>query len=312
MTIIIPDDYQDAVRHLACFHLLDGLDVQVLRHCPKDLPGLQQALQSADILVLIRERTEISDALLAGLPRLKCISQTGKVSNHIDVAACQRRGITVLEGVGSPVAPAELTWALLMNAVRRLPQAIADMKAGHWQTNIGETVSGKIIGIWGYGKIGQRIAGYAAAFGAKVWVWGSEASRQSAVAHGYAAAVSKADFFARADIVTLHLRLNEATRGIVTAADLAGMKPGAILVNTARAELIEPNALLNGLNLGHPAYAALDVFEEEPVWDTDHPLLQHPRVCCTPHLGYVERNGYELYFGKAFENALNWIKQTNL
>jgi D-3-phosphoglycerate dehydrogenase / 2-oxoglutarate reductase len=215
--------------------------------------------------------------------------------------------VTVLEGSGCPIAPAELTWALIMNGLRQLPQAIEAMKAGHWQVNIGESVAGKTIGIWGYGKIGRRIARYAQAFDAQVLVWGSEASRHAAIADGYAAASSKEGFFAQSDVVTLHLRLVPATHGIVTAADLAEMKPTAMFVNTSRAALVEQGGLLQALQNGRPGFAALDVFDEEPIMDPGDANLIHPKVICTPHLGYVERNGYELYFGQAFRNLLMWF-----
>jgi D-3-phosphoglycerate dehydrogenase len=214
----------------------------------------------------------------------------------------------VAEGVGSPIAPAELTWALLMNTVRKLPQAIDGMKAGHWQINIGETVYGKTVGIWGYGKIGQRIAQYAKVFGADVLVWGSEHSRQKAYNDGFIPAQTKEEFFKTADIVTLHLRLSENTYGIVSKSDLKMMKENSALINTSRAELIEEGTLLAALKTGRPALAGVDVYEQEPVLDKNYELLKMPNVVCTPHLGYVERSGYELYFGKAFENVINYIK----
>lgn len=215
--------------------------------------------------------------------------------------------MAVAEGVGSPIAPAELTWALLMNTVRQIPQAIEAMKNGQWQINIGSTVHGKIIGIWGYGKIGQKIAQYAKVFGANVLVWGSETSREKSVADGFTKANSKEEFFSISDIITLHLRLNEQTYGIVKERDLLLMKENSTLINTARAELIEKGALLKCLRIGRPAFAGLDVYEEEPIYDKNFELLNLPNVVCTPHLGYVEKNGYELYFGKAFENVMNYI-----
>ena len=306
--IAILDDYQHVIKTLRCFDMLKGENVLVLHQSEKDPQVLAGLLQDTKILVLTRERTIIDEALLAQLPHLKLISQTGKISNHLDLAACSRYKVAVAEGIGSPIAPAELSWALLMNTVRLIPQAIAAMKQGQWQTNIGGTIHGKIIGIWGYGKIGQRMAQYARVFGAKVLVWGSENARNKAIADGFESAPDKTSFFQTADIVTLHLRLNAATTGIVKAADLQAMKPDSVLINTARAELIEPGALLAGLKAGRPAFAGLDVYEEEPVYDTAHPLLQMPNVVCTPHLGYVEKQGYELYFGKAFENVLAYLE----
>lgn len=307
MKIAILDDYQHAVKALDCYKILEGQDVLILDNTEQNEAVLTAQLKDVEVLVLIRERTAITNSLLDQLPGLKLISQTGKISNHLDLAACTRHGIAVVEGTGSPVAPAELTWALIMNTVRAIPQAIQGMQAGKWQVNIGAVVQGKTIGIWGYGKIGKMIAGYAKAFGARVLVWGSTASRNNAVSDGFAMAATKEEFFSNADIVSLHLRLTAATSGIVTAADLDRMKPSSILINTARAELIEKGALLKCLRKGRPGGAGLDVYEEEPVYDFGFELLKMPNVVCTPHLGYVERNSYELYFGKAFENVINYI-----
>ena len=227
---------------------------------------------------------------------------------------CTKYKVAVAEGIGSPIAPAELTWALLMNTVRQIPQAIEGMKNGNWQINIGSTIQGKTLGIWGYGKIGQKIAQYGKVFGAKVLIWGSEASRAMAVADGFEKAESKEMFFKTADIITLHLRLNETTFGIVKESDLLSMKENSTLINTARAELIEKGKLLKCLNMGRPTFAGLDVFEDEPIYDKNFEFLNMSNVVCTPHLGYVEQNGYELYFGKAFENVMNYIngKPTNI
>ncbi len=307
MKITILDDYQHVIQSLNCFPILAGQNIRILHHTEPDAKKLAEKIQDTEILVLTRERTIISKELLALLPNLKLISQTGKISNHLDLAACTQYGVAVAEGVGSPVAPAELTWVLLMNTVRQIPPAIEAMKKGLWQTNIGNTVNGKTIGIWGYGKIGQLIAGYARAFGAKVLVWGSVLSRQKAVTDGFESANTQADFFSSADVITLHLRLNPATYGIVTASDLNAMKPDAVLINTARAELIEKGALLKSLKQGRPGFAGLDVYENEPIYDQNNELLNLPNVICTPHLGYVEKNSYELYFGKAFENVMNYI-----
>jgi D-3-phosphoglycerate dehydrogenase len=304
LKIAIPEDYQNAVSELDCLSLLDGHEVTIYNMHFGNTDEAAEKLKDAEALVLIRERTEIGEELLARLPRLKLISQTGKISNHLDLAACSKYGVAVAEGIGSPIAPAELTWALIMNASRRIPQAIADMKAGLWQTNIGTALHGQTIGIWGYGKIGRLIAGYARAFGMRVMVWGREESRRKAAEDGCIAADSKQQFFRQADILTLHLRLVAATTAIVKAEDLALMKSTAILVNTSRAELIEEGALINALRAGHPGFAALDVYDSEPLVDKNHPLLQMPNVLCTPHLGYVEKQGYELYFSKAFENIV--------
>ena len=309
MKITILDDYQNAVVKLESFKMLKGLDVTVLNHTEKDNSKLADLLKDAEIIVLIRERTEITEDLLSRLPKLKLISQTGKKSNHLDIAACTKYKVAVAEGIGSPVAPSELAWALIMNTVRQIPQAIQGMKEGKWQTNIGSAIKGKTIGIWGYGKIGQQMAKYASVFGATVLVWGSENSRNQAVQDGFDEATSREAFFSQSDVITLHLRLNESTFGIVKEADLCLMKLDAVLINTARAELIEKGALLQCLKNGRPGFAGIDVYEEEPVYDTNFELLQLPNVVCTPHIGYVEKSSYELYFEKAFENVINYVNR---
>ncbi len=268
---------------------------------------MAQKLRDTNVLVLTRERTEVNEALLSLLPNLKLISQTGKISNHLNLADCTKFKVAVAEGIGSPIAPAELTWALLMNTIRQIPQAIEGMKNGKWQINIGSTIHGKTLGIWGYGKIGQKIAQYAKVFGAKVLIWGSEESREKAVADGFEKAETKELFFKTADIITLHLRLNEKTLGVVKESDLLSMKENSVLINTARAELIEKGKLLKCLAIGKPAFVGIDVYDEEPIYDINFEFLKFPNVVCTPHLGYVERKGYELYFGRAFENVINFI-----
>ena len=321
MNIIILDDYQDAVRKLACAAKLDAFPAKVYTNTVKGVGQLSVRLKDAEALVLIRERTQLTRQLLEKLPKLRLISQTGKVSGHIDVEACTERGIAVAEGVGSPTAPAELTWALIMAATRRLPQYIASLKHGAWQQSglksasmpanfgIGHVLQGRVLGIWGYGKIGKLVAGYGKAFGMQVLVWGSEAARHRAIGDGLMVAESRAHFFATADVLSLHLRLNEQTRGIVTLQDLSQMKPTALLVNTSRAELIEPDALITSLNRGRPGMAAVDVFESEPILQ-GHPLLRLENCICTPHIGYVEQDSYELYFGAAFDNIVNFARGT--
>ena len=319
MNIVILDDYQDVVRKLACASKLADYPPKVYTNTVKGLGQLSIRLRDADVLVLIRERTPITRQLIEKLPRLKLISQTGRLGNHIDVDACTERGIAIAEGTGSPVAPAELTWALIMAAMRRLPQYIGNLKHGAWQQSglksaamppnfaLGTVLRGKTLGIWGYGKIGQLLAGYGRVFGMRVLVWGREPSRAKAVQDGYEAATSREEFFQNSDVLTLHLRLNEATRGIVTPADLARMKPTSLLVNTSRAELIEADALISGLNHGRPGMAAIDVFESEPPLQ-GHALLRLENCICTPHIGYVEQESYELYFGTAFDNIVNFIQ----
>ncbi|MBU0588397.1 MAG: D-2-hydroxyacid dehydrogenase family protein [Gammaproteobacteria bacterium] len=318
MNIVILDDYQDAVRKLACAAKIEPYSVKVYTNTVKGMGQLSVRLKDADAIVLIRERTPLPRQLLDKLPRLKLIAQTGRAGNHIDMSACTELGIAVAEGTGSPVAPAELTWALIMAAMRRLPQYIGNLKHGAWQQSglktssmpdnfgLGNVLKGKTLGIWGYGKIGQLLAGYGKAFGMQMLVWGREPSRIKAVEDGLEVAQSKEDFFARSDVLTLHLRLNEATRGIVQAQDLALMKPTALIVNTSRAELIETDALLNALNLGRPGLAAIDVFESEPILQ-GHALLRLENCICTPHIGYVELDSYEMYFGAAFDNVVSFF-----
>lgn len=308
MKIAILDDYQDQVRSLSCFSLLQAHDVRILTTTYTDPVDLAEQLAGVEALVLIRERTSITEALLSRLPTLKLISQTGKISQHLDPRLCQRFGVAVAEGVGSPVAPSELCWALIMDASRHLSAYVQQLSAGQWQQSgnlgLGRSLQGRQLGIWGYGKIGQRVAQYARAFGMQVQVWGSEGSRKKAVEDGFSAAESKAQFFASADVISLHLRLNPATRYCVTAEDLALMKADALLVNISRAELIEPDALYAALVQVPTRQAALDVFEQEPVTPAQEPLLRLPNVLASPHLGYVERSSYELYFRVAFENVL--------
>lgn len=309
MKIGILDDYQDVVRHLACFDLLKEHEVKVFHHSATGLGQLAIRLADFDALVLIRERTRFTRALLQRLPKLKVISQTGKVSGHIDLEAANEFGIQILEGSGDPTAPAELTWALIMAASRKLTGYSQLLQQGLWQTastqpdynGLGRVLKGRTLGIWGYGKIGRLVASYGRAFGMQVLIWGRAASLQLAHQDGYQIANDKADFFQRSDVLSLHLRLNEATQGIVSAADLALMKTDALIVNTSRAELIAAGALLAALDAGRPGFAAIDVFEQEPVLP-NHPLLQKANVLATPHLGYVEQDSYELYLGQAFAN----------
>ena len=308
MHIVIPDDYQNVLRSLDCFAQLAAHQVSLYHDVQKDPEVLAQRFASADALVLTRERTRIDAALLQRLPRLKLISQTGKAGPHLDLAACTRRGVAVLEGRGSPIAPAELIWALILTARRQLRPAMDALYAGHWQVNLGQRLCGQTLGIWGYGRIGQRLARYAQAFEMPVLVWGSAASRQAAERDGHRAAASRQALFAEADVLSLNLRLVESTRHCVTLDDLLRMKPDALLVNASRAELIAPGALLDALSASRPGFAALDVFEDEPLLEEAHPLLNHPRILCTPHLGYVERHSYELYFGDAFANLLAFFR----
>lgn len=304
MHIVIPDDYQDAVRGLACFAKLAGHSVTVHTDTVKEIGALAERFREADALVLIRERTRITQALLERLPRLRLISQTGKGTAHIDLAACARHGVVVTAGTGSPYAPAELTWALVLAALRHVPCEVARLRAGHWQSTMGTGLRGRTLGIWGYGKIGTLVARYGRAFEMNVRVWGREGSLSRARSDGYSLFAGREELFERSDVLSLHLKLSAETRGIVTPADLARMRPDALLVNTSRAELIAPGALEAALRAGRPGFAAVDVYEEEPVLGAAHPLLALDNALCTPHLGYVERDGYESYFGQAFDQVL--------
>jgi D-3-phosphoglycerate dehydrogenase len=315
MKISILDDYQDAVRKLGCYGLLAGHEVKIFNNTVKGAGQLGVRLSDSEALVLIRERTRITRDLLGKLPKLKLIAQTGKAGSHIDLEACTERGVLVVDGSGAPHAAAELTWALIMAAMRRLPQYIANLKHGVWQQSglksasdppnhgVGDLLAGKTLGIWGFGKIGRMVAGYGTAFGMNVLVWGREDSRKAARELLYDVATDRAEFFAKADIVTLHLRLNDATRGIVTLADLQGMKPTALFVNTSRAELVAQGALIQALNNARPGLAAVDVFETEPPL-AGHQLLRMENVICTPHIGFVEKTSYEAMFSQAFRNIL--------
>ncbi len=302
MKIVIPEDYQDAVRTLECFSKLSGHEVVIYNDMMKDVDTLGQRFQDADALVLIRERTPISAALLEQLPKLKLISQTGRGIPHIDVDACTRHGVAVATGGGLSYSTAELTWALVLASVRHLPQEIAAMKAEKWQTRIGTVLNGRTLGIFGYGRIGSLVANYGHAFGMHVLVWGREGSLERAAADGFATAASQPDLFERSDVLSLHIKLSAETRGIVGTDDLALMKPTALLVNTSRAELIASGALEAALRNGRPGFGAVDVYESEPV--ITHPLLALDNALCTPHIGYVERDTYEAYFTEAFDNLL--------
>jgi D-3-phosphoglycerate dehydrogenase len=303
MKISVLDDYFDTVRTLRCFATLAPFEVTIWNDHVQGVDVLAERLRDTEALVLIRERTEIHAPLLARLPKLKLISQRS-VYPHIDIDACTRLGVIVSSSQhpGAPsYAAAELTWGLVLAAMRQIPQQMAALKTGTWQIGLGGTIRGKTLGVYGYGRIGSVVAGYGKAFGMDVSVWAREASLARARADGYTVARSKETFFEECDVISLHMRLVDATRGIVTAADLARMKPTALLVNTSRAPLIEPGALVDALRAGRPAMAAVDVYEEEPVLDAHHPLLALENVVCTPHIGYVTRDEYELQFADIFD-----------
>jgi len=306
MNITILDDYADTIRTLSCFRKLDGHRVEIWNDHVQDTDALAERLKDTEALVLIRERTRIEAGLLDRLTKLRLISQRS-VYPHIDIAACTRHGVIVSSGQhpGTPsYATAELTWGLILAAMRQIPLQVASLRAGNWQSGVGRTLRGKILGIYGYGRIGRAVAGYGKAFGMNVLVWAREGSLAEARADGYATAQTKEIFFEEADIVSLHMRLVPATRGIVTAGDLARRKTSALLVNTSRAGLIQPDALVEALRAGRPGMAAIDVFEHEPVLDTRDPLLSMDNVVCTPHIGYVTLEEYEIQFSDIFDQIL--------
>ncbi len=302
MKVSILDDYFDTLRTLPCFRKLDGHEVEIWNDHVDDIDVLAHRLKETEALVLIRERTKISSFLLERLPKLRLISQRS-VYPHIDINACTRLGIIVSSDMhsGTPsYAAAELTWGLILAGMRQIPQQATALKSGIWQTGVGRSLRGLTLGIYGFGRIGETVAGYGKAFGMNVLVWAREASCARARAGSYAAASSKEEFFEKCDIVSLHLRLVEATRGIVTVSDLARMKPTALLVNTSRADLIEAGALVHALGQGRPGMAAVDVFEQEPMQNVSHPLLAMDNVVCTPHIGYVTNEEYEIQFSDVF------------
>jgi D-3-phosphoglycerate dehydrogenase len=306
MKVTILDDYFDTLRTLRCFAKLASFDVTVFNDHVEDVDVLAERLKDTEALVLIRERTKIGGPLLSRLPRLRLISQRS-VYPHIDVDACTRLGVIVSSSQheGTPsYAAAELTWALVLAAMRQVPQQVAALRDGRWQIGVGHSLRGKTLGIYGYGRIGGVVAGYGRAFGMNVRVWARLASRMRAQQDGYAVSASKETFFEESDVLSLHMRLVDATRGIVTEADLARMKPTGLLVNTSRAGLIEPGALLRALEAGRPGMAALDVYEQEPLRDPSHPLLAMENVVCTPHIGYVTRDEYEIQFSDIFDQIV--------
>jgi D-3-phosphoglycerate dehydrogenase len=308
MKISILDDYHDTVRTLPSFAKVAAFEIEIWNDHTDDVDILAGRLKDTDALVLIRERTQIRKVLLERLPKLKLISQRS-VYPHIDVAACTALGIVVSSSQHPEVpsvATAELTWGLILAAMRQIPQQMASLRAGLWQCGVGSTLRGKTLGVFGYGRIGRAVADYGRAFGMEVLIWARPSSLERALADGFAAAASKEAFFAQADVISLHMRLVDATRGIVAAADLARMKPAALIVNTSRAALIAPGALVEALKAGRPGMAAIDVFDEEPVTDTRHPLLTMSNVVCTPHIGYVSREQFEVHFIDIFGQIVAW------
>lgn len=309
MKIAVIDDYQDAFRKLDCYARLKGHEVAAHHVTEKDPEKLAQLLKDAEAVILTQQRSAFPRAVVERLPKVKLISQTGRNANHIDLAACTEKGIIVSAGgAGNPNPTAELTWGLILAALRRIPQEVQRMKDGKWQGSVGIGLAGKSLGVYAYGRIGSLVAGVGRAFGMKVVCWGREGSIAKAREAGFGIAANREEFFENADVICLHLPLNKETRGIVTAQDLARMKPRALIVNTSRAPLIADGALVAALKQGRPGLAAVDVYEVEPVLGANHPLLEMDNVVCTPHLGYVEQGTYESYFGAAIDHILAYAE----
>jgi len=305
MKIAVIDDYQNAFKTLKCFSKLSGHEVVVYTDPETDLTKIAERLKDADAVILTQQRTYFPRALIEKLPKLELIGQTGRAATHVDLAACTEKGIIVSAGgAGNPNATAELTWGLILSALRNLPFEVRRFKEGHWQSTLGIGVNGKTLGIYAYGKIGSIVAAAGRAFGAKVACWGREGSTARAKAAGFEVAKSREEFFSDADIVSLHLPLNKDTRGIITRDDLAHMKPSALIVNASRAGLIADGALVEALKSGRPGMAAVDVYEQEPVLNANHPLLKMDNVICTPHLGYVTRESYEEYYAVVVDDIV--------
>ncbi len=302
MRVVIPDDYQDCVRHLKCFSKLERHDVTIYNDTVHDLDQLVERFKDAQAIVLTRERTVIQRQLLERLPNLQLISQTGKMASHVDLKACQDHGVVVMEGRGTGSATTELSLLLILAALRNFVPEVNRLKDGQWQGSVGRQLHGKTLGVYGFGRIGEQVCHLGRAFGAKVLVWGRPTSLQNAKEKGFSVAISREAFFSQCDVISLQLRLTPETKYLVTAQDLASMKTDAVLVNTSRAELIEAGALVQALKNGRPGFAAVDVYENEPIYNANHPLVNLPNCLCAPHLGFVEQENYEAYFGIAFEN----------
>ncbi|MBY0267659.1 MAG: D-2-hydroxyacid dehydrogenase family protein [Burkholderiales bacterium] len=308
MKIAIIDDYQDAFRSLDCAKQLAGHELMVFTDTEKDPAKLAARLQDAEIVVLTQQRSKMPRAVIEKLPKLKLLSQTGRNVYHIDIAACTEKGVLVSAGGGGNPSPtAELAWGLILAALRRIPQEVQRMKNGQWQGSVGTGLAGKTLGIYAYGRIGSLVANVGKAFGMRVWCWGREGSTAKAKAAGFEVAPSRGAFFAESDVISIHLPLNDGTRGIVTLDDLGRMKKSALIVNTSRAPIIAKDALVTALKAGRPGRAAIDVYEEEPVIGGNHPLVAMDNVVCTPHLGYVEEKTYESYYGTAVEQIQAFV-----
>jgi D-3-phosphoglycerate dehydrogenase / 2-oxoglutarate reductase len=305
MKIVVLDDYQDAFRTLSCFLRLAGNEVLVFHDAVKEPEALAARLGDAEAAVLIQQRSALPRAVVERLPGVRLVSQTGRNVGHIDLAACTERGIVVSAGgASSPNATAELAWGLILAALRQIPQEAERLKAGLWLGSLGRGVAGKTLGVYAFGRIGSLVAEVGRAFGMRVACWGRAGSTARARAAGFAVAESREAFFATADVLSLPVPLSAETHGLVTADDLSRMKPTALLVNTSRAQVIQSGALVTALQDGRPGFAAVDVYEDEPVLGANHPLIGMKNALCTPHLGYVERDSYEALFGAAVDQIL--------
>ena len=305
MKVAVLDDWFDTLRHLPCFRHLDGFDVDVFTDHVTETAALVERLKDYDAITLFRERTAITAELVEQLPRLKLISQRS-VYPHIDIDACTKHGILVcsnLNGSTPPYAAAEHTWALIMAGMRDLPQQMASLQKGEWQIGVGKTLNGRVLGLYGYGRIAKQVAIYAKAFGMKVVWWGSEDGRARAQADGETIASNRHAFFAEPDVVSVHVRMKPETKGLITAEDLGAMRRDALFVNTSRAGLIEKEALLTALNNGQPGRAAVDVFDQEPITWADDPLACHPHIIATPHIGFVTEDELDMQFSDIFEQV---------
>ena len=308
MHIVILDDYQDCVRTLASFSSLQAHRVSVYREPAADMQGLLARLATAQAVVLTRERTAMPAQVLERLPLLRVISTAGALPGNLDLPACTERGIAVAQSRGTGAPTAELCWALILASRRRLLSQAQSLREGRWQSELGQGLQGQRLGIWGYGRVGQQVARFGQAFGMRVWAWGRDGTRERALRDGVAVAASRAEFIAQSDVLSLHLSLSAETAGSISANELITMKPDALLVNTARAQLLQPGALQRVLDAGRPGHLALDVFEQEPVLSAAPAWLHHPRVLATPHIGFVERDNYEAYFSQAFEHILRFFQ----
>jgi D-3-phosphoglycerate dehydrogenase / 2-oxoglutarate reductase len=308
MKITVIDDYQDVFRRMSSFPKLAGHTIEIFNDTLKEPAPLAERLHDAECVVLTQQRSWFRRPLIEALPNLRLISQTGRVTAHIDLKACSEHGVVVCAGgKGRPHSTAELAWALILATLRHIPEEVYGLRQGRWQSTLGFDIFGKTLGIYALGAIGSIVANIGNAFGARVLCWGRGASLERARSAGYEVAASREEFFAESDILSLHLPMVRETRGIITRADLARMKPTALLVNTSRSKLIDDDVLVEALTAGRPGFAAVDVYDDEPIFNADHPLLKLDNAICTPHLGFVTAETYEIHYGLAVEQILAYV-----